>query len=117
MNQKNCLLVLLVLSLNQGLYGQRMKSMDFRNQQITDILMALAEVSGTSIIAGETVDGIASFHFTDSEFEDSLKNFFRPIIFSIHGKEILSGSRAYRGRWIHQPAWLPCGPGKWMWKT
>jgi type II secretory pathway component GspD/PulD (secretin) len=46
--------------------------MDFRNQQITDILMALAEVSGTSIIADETVEGIASFHFTDSEFEASL---------------------------------------------
>jgi type II secretory pathway component GspD/PulD (secretin) len=52
-----------------------MKSMDFRNQQITDILMALAEISGTSIIADETVDGIASFHFTDSEFEDSLEIF------------------------------------------
>ncbi|WP_010259474.1 secretin N-terminal domain-containing protein [Treponema primitia] len=75
MNQKNCFLILAVLFLSQGLYGQRMKSMDFRNQQITDILMALAEISGTSIIADETVGGAASFHFTDSEFEDSLEIF------------------------------------------
>jgi type II secretory pathway component GspD/PulD (secretin) len=67
--------MLLALLLNQGLFAQRMKSMDFRNQHIRDILMALAEVSGTSIIADETVEGTATFHFSDSEFEDSLAAF------------------------------------------
>jgi type II secretory pathway component GspD/PulD (secretin) len=67
--------MLLALLLNQGLFAQRMKSMDFRNQHIRDILMALAEISGTSIIADETVEGLATFHFSDSEFEDSLKTF------------------------------------------
>jgi type II secretory pathway component GspD/PulD (secretin) len=67
--------MLLALLLSQGLFAQRMKSMDFRNQHIRDILMALAEVSGTSIIADETVEGMATFHFSDSEFEDSLKTF------------------------------------------
>jgi type II secretory pathway component GspD/PulD (secretin) len=75
MKQRCYLIILFALLLNQGLFAQRMKSMDFRNQHIRDILMALAEISGTSIIADETVDGLATFHFSDSEFEDSLETF------------------------------------------
>ena len=75
MKQRACFLILLALLTNQGLFAQRVKSMDFRNQHIRDILMALAETSGTSIIADETVEGTATFHFSDSEFEDSLKAF------------------------------------------
>ncbi|MDR0597519.1 MAG: type II and III secretion system protein [Treponema sp.] len=75
MKRRYCFFILLGLLLNQGLPAQRMKSMDFRNQHIRDILMALAEISGTSIIADETVEGTATFHFSDSEFEDSLKAF------------------------------------------
>jgi type II secretory pathway component GspD/PulD (secretin) len=75
MKHRLCFFMLLALLLNQGLSAQRMKSMDFRNQHIRDILMALAEISGTSIIADETVEGSATFHFSDSEFEDSLAAF------------------------------------------
>jgi type II secretory pathway component GspD/PulD (secretin) len=49
--------------------------MDFRNQNIVDILMALAETSGMSIIPDETVEGRASFHFTDSDFFEALELF------------------------------------------
>jgi type II secretory pathway component GspD/PulD (secretin) len=49
--------------------------MDFREQSVIDILMALAEVSNTSIIPDETVGGTASFHFTDADFEESLALF------------------------------------------
>lgn len=49
--------------------------MDFRNQSITDILMALAEASGTSIIPDQTVTGTASFYFSDSDFEEALSLF------------------------------------------
>jgi type II secretory pathway component GspD/PulD (secretin) len=75
MKQRHCCIILLALLLNQGMFGQQMKSMDFRNQHIRDILMALAEISETSIIADETVEGLATFHFSDSEFEDSLEIF------------------------------------------
>jgi type II secretory pathway component GspD/PulD (secretin) len=75
MKRRCCFFILLTLLMHQGLFAQRMKSMDFRNQHIRDILMALAEISGTSIIADETVDGLATFHFSDSEFEDSLEAF------------------------------------------
>jgi type II secretory pathway component GspD/PulD (secretin) len=56
-------------------YGQRMRTMDFRNQNIIDILMVLAEISGLSIIPDETVGGTASFHFTDSDFDEALDLF------------------------------------------
>jgi type II secretory pathway component GspD/PulD (secretin) len=75
MKHKYCFAVLLALLLIQGLFAQRIKSMDFRNREIRDILMALAEISGTSIIADETVEGLATFHFSDSEFEEALEIF------------------------------------------
>jgi type II secretory pathway component GspD/PulD (secretin) len=75
MKYKTIALFWLLLSVSGAVYGQRMKSMDFRNQNIVDILMVLAEASGTSIIPDETVEGTASFHFTDSDFEESLNLF------------------------------------------
>jgi type II secretory pathway component GspD/PulD (secretin) len=55
--------------------AQQVRTMDFRNQNIIDILMVLAEVSDTSIIPDETVGGTASFHFTDSDLMDALDAF------------------------------------------
>lgn len=55
--------------------GQTIKSMDFRNQNIADILMVLADASGQSIIVDETVIGTATFHFSDSAFEEALYRF------------------------------------------
>ncbi|MDR2029786.1 MAG: type II and III secretion system protein [Treponema sp.] len=75
MKHKTIGIFCMILSMAQAVSGQQMKSMDFRNQNIVDILMALAEASGTSIIPDETVRGTASFHFTDSGFEESLKLF------------------------------------------
>jgi type II secretory pathway component GspD/PulD (secretin) len=74
---KQFFLILGILIVSSPIFGQRIKSMDFRNQDITDILMVLAETSGTSIIADETVEGKASFHFTDSDFEEALGTFLR----------------------------------------
>ncbi len=55
--------------------GQQLKAMQFDNQPITDILLALAQVSGTSIIPDETVSGSASYFFSAMEFKDALKVF------------------------------------------
>jgi hypothetical protein len=54
------------------LHAQRLMSMEFHNQPITDILMALAAATGTSIIPDETVNGTASFYFSESDFEEAL---------------------------------------------
>jgi type II secretory pathway component GspD/PulD (secretin) len=69
------ILLTLVYSISLPLYAQTIRSMDFRNQNITDILMALADVGRQSIIADETVMGTATFHFSDSTFEEALYRF------------------------------------------
>ncbi len=55
-----------------GVHAQRLQSMEFRNQAITDILMVLAEATGTSIVPDDTVTGTASFYFAESDFEEAL---------------------------------------------
>ena len=57
------------------LSAQKIKSMEFHDQQITDILLVLAQTTGTSIIPDETVTGTASFYFSDSNLEDALSLF------------------------------------------
>ena len=57
------------------LFAQNIKSMEFHNQNITDILLVLAEASGVSIIPDETVSGKASFYFSESSLEDALTRF------------------------------------------
>ncbi|MDR1748231.1 MAG: hypothetical protein LBR47_04150 [Spirochaetaceae bacterium] len=49
--------------------------LDFRNQRITDILMALAEFSNQSIIMDPSVSGNATFRFADTGFENALMRF------------------------------------------
>jgi type II secretory pathway component GspD/PulD (secretin) len=69
------LLFALFLSGQTAMPAQNIRAMDFRNQNITDILMVLAEVGRQSIIVDETVMGTATFHFSDSTFEEALFRF------------------------------------------
>jgi type II secretory pathway component GspD/PulD (secretin) len=69
------LFVILIAGAVSPLYTQHIRSMDFRNRPISDILMALADTAQTSIIVDETVSGNATFHFSESEFADALQRF------------------------------------------
>ena len=51
------------------------ESMEFQDKPITDILLALAEVSGKSIIPDETVQGRASYYFSRVDFDTALRVF------------------------------------------
>ena len=59
------------------LYAQDIKSLEFHNQEITDILMVLAQNCGVSIICDDTVSGEASFYFSESSIEQALDNFLK----------------------------------------
>ena len=72
--KKVILSIFLLLSLS-FIFPQNIKSMEFHNQNITDILLVLAESSGVSIISDETVSGKASFYFSESTIEEALKRF------------------------------------------
>lgn len=51
--------------------------MDFRNQKITDIIYALADVCSESVIIDETVSGNATFRFEDKDFKSAIGRFAR----------------------------------------
>jgi len=55
--------------------AQRIREMEFKNQAVTDILLALGEMAGRSIVPDETVTGTASYYFTDTDFDSALKVF------------------------------------------
>jgi general secretion pathway protein D len=55
--------------------AERIRKLEFRNQSVADILVALAQVAGASIVADETVTGNASFYFADAEFDEALSSF------------------------------------------
>lgn len=55
--------------------AQTIAKIEFKNQPITDILLVLAQASGTSIIADETVTGSASFFFTEMDIRTALRSF------------------------------------------
>lgn len=58
-----------------SVYSQNIKSMEFHNQKISDILLSIAAISDISIIPDETIDGTASFYFSDSSLEEVLDLF------------------------------------------
>lgn len=48
---------------------------DFRNQEISDIIYSIAEISGENVLIDETVIGKATFRFEDKDFESALERF------------------------------------------
>ncbi|MBB6478484.1 hypothetical protein [Spirochaeta isovalerica] len=74
-NKKSTLLLLLLFFAGFALFAQHIDSIEFRNQEITDILMVLAQSTGHSIIPDETVTGQASYYFDNIEFETALSLF------------------------------------------
>ncbi|MBP5575227.1 MAG: hypothetical protein J6X67_00470 [Treponema sp.] len=50
-------------------------SLEFKNQEITDILFALSELCGESILPDETVKGKINFQFHDKDFKSALDRF------------------------------------------
>jgi len=55
--------------------AQAMKSLEFKNQEMRDILFVLAELNGVSIVPDETVQGKSSFYFSNMDFEAAFKLF------------------------------------------
>ncbi|HUX12342.1 MAG TPA: hypothetical protein VMW87_04900 [Spirochaetia bacterium] len=67
--------LLVVSGVAVPVFPQQIRSMEFRNQPVTDILLALAKMSGRSIIADPTVTGNSSYFFTQTDFDQALHSF------------------------------------------
>jgi general secretion pathway protein D len=52
--------------------AQQVKELEFRDQPIVDILVALGGMSGRSIVPDETVSGNASYYFASTDFDTAL---------------------------------------------
>ncbi len=50
------------------------KSIEFRNKPLVDVLVALGSTAGYSILSDDTVTGTATYRFSDTTFEESLEN-------------------------------------------
>lgn len=57
------------------IFAQPIKQMGFQDKPISDILLTLADASGTSIVCDETVVGNASFVFSSMDFQPALQSF------------------------------------------
>lgn len=56
-------------------WAQTMKSIEFRDQNIRDILLTLGELNDVSIVPDDTVTGKASYVFSNMEFKQALQVF------------------------------------------
>lgn len=72
---KRFLVILLITVPLLTAAAEELKQMEFVNQPIKDILFTLAGITGTSIVADETVKGKASYHFSNIDLDTALKNF------------------------------------------
>lgn len=76
MVKKRVLFLLVQLTLSSALvYSQQIRSMEFRDQDIKDVLLVLAQQNQISIIPDETVEGRVSYVFSNMDFEQALKIF------------------------------------------
>ncbi len=55
--------------------AQSMKSLEFKNQEIRDILFVLAGLNNVSIVPDETVQGKTSFYFANMDFDTAFALF------------------------------------------
>ncbi len=72
--RRSFLLFCLITPLISASAGE-IKQMEFVNQPIKDILFTLAGITGTSIIADDTVKGSASYHFSNTDLDSALQHF------------------------------------------
>ena len=71
------IILLIACCLPTLLFPQQIKEIEFEDQEITDILVALAQMGGISIIPDETVKGRVSYHFFETDFDTALNTFLK----------------------------------------
>ncbi len=72
--KKTKLTVLMIIFSTTILFAQKI-SFDFVDQKYGDILFALSTYKGLSIVADDTVTGIASFQFSGTDFDKAFASF------------------------------------------
>ncbi len=72
---RRVLFLIQIFGISALLFSQTIDEMEFNNQPIRDILLVLAQMSGQSIIADNTVAGNASYYFNHIDLDQALEQF------------------------------------------
>ncbi|MBI9098705.1 MAG: hypothetical protein JEY91_09515 [Spirochaetaceae bacterium] len=72
---RNTLAALIISLCTLPVFSGDIESLEFHNQEITDILLVLGEAGNISIVPDETVKGTASYYFSNMDFETALSLF------------------------------------------
>lgn len=72
---RKTILIIILFFLTIHLTAVDFSSLEFSNTRVVDILIALSDLSGKTIIADSTVTGYASYYFRESDFETALRVF------------------------------------------
>jgi type II secretory pathway component GspD/PulD (secretin) len=73
---KKSLLIILTLLLSFSVFSQENRiTVDFKNQEITDIIYSIADMCEVSVFIDETVTGRTTFHFEDKDFSSAMQRF------------------------------------------
>ena len=74
--KKRLLSVMLLVALGlAGAGAQTLKGMEFRGQDLSDVLLALAQAGGVTAVPDETVRGTVSWWFPETGFESAWSSF------------------------------------------
>jgi type II secretory pathway component GspD/PulD (secretin) len=73
MRRLSLLLILFLVSL--GAFAEPIKTLEFHDQDVQDILLTFGSLNKISIVPDETVTGRASYVFANMEFDQALKTF------------------------------------------
>lgn len=86
MKTKLIIITLIIICFSSPLlFAQQIKEIEFKNQEITDILIALAQMAEISIIPDQTVKGRVSYYFFETDFETALTTFLQT--YKLHYKK------------------------------
>jgi len=76
MKMRNTALFLsLLIIASQRILSQPLKAIEFKNQEMRDILFALAGLSGASVLPDDTVTGKTSFYFSNMDYAAAIRLF------------------------------------------
>ena len=67
--------ILMIILIGAPVFAEPIKSLEFRNQDLKDILLTFGELNKVSIVPDETVEGKASYVFSNMEFAQALQVF------------------------------------------
>ncbi len=75
MSKRLAVLALILAFSGSAVSAQKIGKMEFKNQNIVDVLAIITDMAGRSIIIDPSVTGRITFHFAESDYTDAVKSF------------------------------------------